>query len=237
MHKYIAFLNRIASYSNMKKEVNKTVMNGQGIYSFEELAALHAIARILAKPGELKEQITQALQEMSARLGMQRGMVSLLDRETKEAWLDVVYGVDIRNKNVTYLPGEGITGKVAQTGRPLAIENLGRELHFLDRTGARRFLNRSELSFLCVPIIYGSQVVGVLSADKAARQVDDIEKEIAILSSVAELLAKAVHNRVMEEENRRLHNLLGSTRIPAFDIIGRSRAMQTIFQMIAQVAD
>ena len=51
MHKYIAFLNRIASYSNMKKEVNKTVMNGQGIYSFEELAALHAIARILAKPG------------------------------------------------------------------------------------------------------------------------------------------------------------------------------------------
>ena len=212
-------------------------MNVQGIYSFEELEALHAIARILAKPGELKEQITQALQEMSARLGMQRGMVSLLDRDTKEAWLDVVYGVDIKNKNVIYLPGEGITGKVAQTGRPLAIENLGEELHFLDRTGARRYLNRSELSFLCVPINYGSQVVGVLSADKAVRQVNDIDKEIAILSSVAELLAKAVHNRAMEEENRRLRDLLGSARIPAFDIIGRSRAMQAVFQMIAQVAD
>ncbi|MHB8090484.1 MAG: sigma-54 interaction domain-containing protein [Syntrophales bacterium] len=212
-------------------------MNGQGIYSFEELAALHAIARILAKPGELKEQITQALQEMSARLGMQRGMVSLLDRETREAWLDVVYGVDIKSINVTYLPGEGITGKVAQTGRPLAIENLGKELHFLDRTGARRFLNRSELSFLCVPIIYGTQVVGVLSADKAAKQVADIEKEIAILSAVAEMLAKAVHSRAMEEENRRLRDLIGSNRLPTFDIIGRSRAMQAVFQMIAQVAD
>jgi Nif-specific regulatory protein len=207
------------------------------IYSFDELAALHAIARILAKPADLKEQITQALQEMSNRLGMQRGMISLLDSDTREAWLDVVYGVDVKRQNVTYLPGEGITGKVAQTGRPLAIENLGSEMHFLDRTGARSNLNRSELSFLCVPIIYGLQVVGVLSADKAAKQVDNIDKEIEILSSVAELLAKAVHSRSMEEDNRRLHDLLGSSRIPSFDIIGRSKPMQSVFKLISQVAD
>jgi Nif-specific regulatory protein len=212
-------------------------MSGRGIYSFEELEALHAIARILAKPIELKEQITQALQEMSTRLGMQRGMISLLDPETKEAWLDVVYGVEIRDKNVTYLPGEGITGKVAQTGRPLAIENLGAETHFLDRTGARRNLNRSELSFLCVPIVYGAQVVGVLSADKAAKQVDSMDKELEILSSVAELIAKAVHSRVTEQENRRLRDLLGGDRPPSFDIIGRSRAMESVFRMISQVAD
>ncbi len=212
-------------------------MSGAGIRSFEEMDTLHAIARILAKPGDLKEQITQVLREMSVRLGMQRGMISLLDSETKEAWLDVVYGADIKNTKITYLPGEGITGKVAQTGRPLAIKNLGQELHFLDRTGARRLLNRAELSFICVPINYGSQVVGVLSADKAVKKVDDIEKEVAILSAVAELLAKEVHNRAMEEENRRLHDLLDRERIPAFDIIGRSRAMQAIFKMIAQVAD
>ena len=207
------------------------------MYTFEEMSALHAIAKILAKPDDLKEQITQALQEMSAHLGMQRGMISLIDKETKEAWLDVVYGVDIIHQHVTYLPGEGITGKVAQTGRPLAVENLGNELHFLDRTGARRHLNRAELSFLCVPIIYGSQVVGVLSADKAAKQVNTIEKEMDILSSVAELLAKAVHSRAMEEENRRMGALLRNSNIPSFDIIGRSKAMQAVFTLIAQVAD
>ena len=52
------------------------------IHNFEELAALHTVARILAQPGELRDQIEQALQEMSVRLGMQRGMISLLDRET-----------------------------------------------------------------------------------------------------------------------------------------------------------
>ena len=49
--------------------------------------------------------------------------------------------------------------------RDCAVE--GDEL-FLDRTGARRFLNRDELSFLCVPIMYDSRVVGILSADKGA---------------------------------------------------------------------
>ena len=207
------------------------------IHNFEELAALHAVAKILAQPGELREQIEQALQEMSDRLGMQRGMISLLDRETGEAWLDVAHGVDIQGLDVTYQPGEGITGKVAQTGRPMAIANLGKEVHFLDRTGARRFLNRSELAFLCVPIIYDARVVGVLSADKVARQVENLDRELAMLSSVAELLAKAVHSRAVEEENRRLRHLLGRSRTPSADIIGHSGVMQNLFGMVAQVAD
>lgn len=207
------------------------------IHNFDELAALHAIARILVQPGELREQLELALREMSDRLGMQRGMISLLDRETGEAWLDVAYSVNIRGLDVTYQPGEGITGKVAQTGRPMACANLGTEVHFLDRTGARRFLNRSELSFLCVPIIYDGRVVGVLSADKVARQVESLDRELAVLSSVAELLAKAVHNRAVEEENRRLRHLLGRSRTPSVDIIGHSGAMQNLFGMIAQVAD
>jgi Nif-specific regulatory protein len=85
------------------------------VHNYEELAALHAIARILAQPQELREQLEEALQEMSDRLGMQRGMISLMNRETGETWLDVAHGVDIQGMDVCYQPGEGITGKVAQT--------------------------------------------------------------------------------------------------------------------------
>jgi Nif-specific regulatory protein len=114
------------------------------IHEYEELAALHAIAKILAQPQELRDQLEQVLQEMSLRLGMQRGMISLLDRSTGEAWLDVAQDVNIEGLDVMYRPGEGITGQVAQTGRPMAVANLDQEAHFLDRTGARKFLNRSE---------------------------------------------------------------------------------------------
>jgi len=207
------------------------------IHSYEELAALHAIAKILAQPGDLRDQFEQILNEMSLRLGMQRGMISLLDRDKQQAWLDIAHDVNIDGLDVTYKPGEGITGKVAETGRPMAVANLGQETHFLDRTGARRHLNRAELSFLCVPIMYDERVVGVLSADKVAQQVENLDKELAMLSSVAELMAKSVHIRALEEENERLRKIVGSTRSPSMDIIGHSTVMQEVFGMVAQVAD
>ncbi len=211
--------------------------NSVSIHNYEELAALHAIAKIMAQHQDLRDQLEQVLKEMSQRLGMQRGMISLLDRSTGEAWLDVAHDVNIAGREVMYRPGEGITGQVAQTGRPMAVANLDQEAHFLDRTGARKFLNRSELSFLCVPIIYDAHVVGVLSADKVAVKVENLDRELAMLVAVAELIAKAVHMRALEEENRRLRMIIGRTKSPSADIIGTSKVMQEVFGLIAQVAD
>jgi len=85
--------------------------------------------------------------------------------------------------------------------------------------------------------MYDERVVGVLSADKVAQQVENLDKELAILSSVAELMAKSVHIRALEEENERLRKIVGSTRSPSMDIIGHSTVMQEVFGMVAQVAD
>lgn len=207
------------------------------IHNYEELAALHAIARILAQPSDLKDQLEGVLRELSDRLGMKRGMISILDRETGEVWLDVANDVDIEGLQVTYKLGEGITGKVALTGRPMAVANLGKETLFLDRTGARRFLDRSELAFLAVPIVYDGRIVGVISADKLAKSVKDLDHEVAMLSSVAELIARAVYTRAIEEENRRLRMIVGRTKAPSPELIGNSKAMKEVFGYITQVAD
>jgi len=206
-------------------------------HNYEELAALHAIAKTLAQPWELRDQLEQVLGEMNAHLGMQRGMISLLDRDTGEAWLEVAHDIKLDGVEITYQIGEGITGKVAQTGRPMAIPNLGKETLFLDRTGARRNLNRNELAFLCVPIIYDSRVVGILSADKGAEDVADLDQELSMLSSVAELIAKAVHILGLEEENRRLRRLVNQGKPPTVDIIGHSKGIQEVFGLIRHVAD
>lgn len=206
-------------------------------HNYEELAALHAIAKALAQPWDLRDQLEQVLNEMNVRLGMSRGMISLLDRDSGESWLEVAHGLNLDGMEITYQMGEGITGKVAQTGRPMAIPNLGKEALFLDRTGARRFLNRDELSFLCVPITYESRVVGILSADKGAKNVTNLDRELAILSSVAELIAKAVHVLALEEENRRLRRIINQGKTPSADMIGHSKGMQEVFGLIGHVAD
>ncbi|HPS93020.1 MAG TPA: sigma 54-interacting transcriptional regulator, partial [Deltaproteobacteria bacterium] len=157
--------------------------------------------------------------------------------DTGEAILDVAHGVDIDGMEIVYKPGEGITGQVAQTGKPMVVANMGKEKHFLDRTGARRYLNRSELAFICVPIIYDEKVVGVLSADKVAHEVDSQDYEIQLLSEVAGLIAKAVHMRAIEEENRKLRNILGRTQRPSDQIIGNSKIMREVFGLVSQVTD
>lgn len=206
-------------------------------FAYIELRALHEIARVLSRPGELKDQLQQTLDVLSHWLGMERGMISILDLQTGEAWLDVARGVDVEAGKISYRPGEGITGKVAQTGRPMAVANLGDEAHFLDRTGARKSLDRNALAFLCVPIFYQGRAVGVLSADKLAHQVEDLDRELEILGAVAELLSKVVHVRAVEEENRRLRRMLAEAKRPKTSIIGRSKVIQEVLRLIDQVAD
>jgi GAF domain-containing protein len=83
-------------------------------HNYEELAALHAIARALAQPWDLRDQLEQVLNEMNACLGMQRGMISLLDRDSGESWLEVAHGVNLAGMEISYQMGEGITGQPRQ---------------------------------------------------------------------------------------------------------------------------
>ena len=88
------------------------------LFEYEDLEVLHDLARILATPLDLRDQLEQVLKTLSDKTGMDRGMISILDRDTGEAILDLAHGVDIEGLDMTYKPGEGITGKVAQTGKP-----------------------------------------------------------------------------------------------------------------------
>ena len=58
-----------------------------------------------------------------------------------------------------------------------------------------------------------------------------------MLSSVAELIAKAVHILALEEENRRLRRIINQGKTPSVDIIGHSKGMQEVFGLISHVAD
>ncbi len=205
-------------------------------FTYNDLDVLHDLAKILASPLDLRDQLEQGINELCARTGMNRAMISILDRDSGIAILDVTHGVDINSREIIYKPGEGITGQVAQTGKPLVITNLDEEKRFLDRTESRRSLNRSEFVFFCVPIIHDDKVVGVLSADKAAIETVNQEYELKLLCEVAELIANAVHMRVLEEENIMLKNVLEKSGLPSKDLIGNSKVMKDVSDLIFQVS-
>jgi Nif-specific regulatory protein len=96
---------------------------------------------------------------------------------------------------------------------------------------------------VCVPIKMGREVIGALSADRPASSAAILHHDARILSIVASLIAQAVRLRQsaqeeqerLREENLRLQDELKDRFRPS-NIIGNSKAMEEVYQLIAQVS-
>ncbi|MBN2808020.1 MAG: sigma 54-interacting transcriptional regulator [Deltaproteobacteria bacterium] len=196
--------------------------------------ALAKIAQLLAGESDFQSTMAEILVRLARLTGMKRGMISLYRRDLEQIHVDITYGIPDTTEPVFYRLGEGVTGRVVATGRPIAIPRLDQEPLFLDRSGARREIDRSTLAFLCVPVNYAGQTVGALSVDRAAKGVD-LPSELAFLEVVANLLAPRVHVRRMQEENARLREAIGRHG-PMGTVVGNANSMRLVAEQIDQVA-
>ncbi len=193
----------------------------------------------------IREVLAPTLQALADHMGMSRGTLTLLNRKTGEIAIEVAHGLSrSQQRRGKYRLGEGITGKVVQTGRPAVVPRISDDPLFLDRTGARQGLKKTDISFLCVPIKIGKEVIGALSVDRLFDKSISFEEDIRLLSTIASMIAQAVRLRqaAQEEkqrlidENVRLREELKDRFHPA-NIIGNSREMQAVFDLILQVSE
>lgn len=196
--------------------------------------ALAKIAQLLAGESDFQSTMETILVRLARLTGMKRGMISLYRRDLEQVHVDITYGIPDTSEPIFYRLGEGITGRVVASGRPIAIPRLDQEPLFLDRSGARREIDRSTLAFLCVPMKFAGQTVGALSVDRAAKGAD-MQSEIAFLEVVANLLAPRVHARRIQEENARLREAIGRHG-PMGTVVGNANSMRLVAEQINQVA-
>jgi Nif-specific regulatory protein len=207
-----------------------------------ELPILFEVSQILDSSLDLRTVVEPVLEAITASLGLKFATLTLLNRKSGEISIESAYGLSASQKSRgRYKLGEGITGKVIQTGKPAVVPRISQEPLFLDRTRARQAAE--ELSFICVPIKLGKEVVGALSADRPAAGAETLQEDARILSVVASLIAQAVRLRQsaqeerekLVEENQRLQAELKDRFRPS-NIIGNSTVMQEVYRLIAQVS-
>ena len=209
----------------------------------QELQLLVEISQILDRSLDLREVVGPVLEATARRLEMVRGTISLLDRDTGEIFIDAAHGLsDSQKEKGRYRLGEGVTGKVIQSGKPAVVPRVSQEPQFLNRTGARSGLRKKDIAFICVPIKIGNEVMGALSADRLLPKEVSLEEDVRLLSIIASMIAQAAklrraaqeERRKLEEDNKRLQDELKDKFRPS-NIIGNSKQMQDVYDQIAQV--
>jgi Nif-specific regulatory protein len=209
-----------------------------------ELSLLFEVSQTLERSLDLGEVLGLVLEAMAEHMGMLRGTITLLNRETGEISIEAAYGLSASQKQRgRYKLGEGVTGKVVASGQPVAVPRISEEPQFLDRTGARKGLSKKDISFVCVPIKLENETIGTLSADRLFAENVSLEEDVRLLRIIASMIAEAVRLRRSAEEERqrlleenvRLQMELKERFRPA-NIIGNSKAMQAVYDLIAQVA-
>ena len=87
-----------------------------------KLATFLETGQMLAGTFELKEAISRVLAILDRHHGMIRGSVMLLAEDTNELRIVASHGLNEDGaRRIKYQIGEGITGRVAQTGKPVVV--------------------------------------------------------------------------------------------------------------------
>jgi len=210
----------------------------------QELSLLFEISRLLDRSLDLREVVHPVLKTMADHMGMLRASITLLNRDTGEISIEAAHGLSPSQKERgKYRLGEGVTGRVIESGEPAIVPRVGEDPQFLDRTGARRGQPKSEISFVCVPVKIGNEVVGAISIDRVYEPSADLGEDVRLLSIIASMIAQAVRlrqsaqeeRRRLLEENRRLQEELKDRFRPS-NIIGNSKPMQAVYDLISQVS-
>jgi Nif-specific regulatory protein len=209
----------------------------------ENITLLYEITKALNEHLDLKRSLYRVLDILSSSMDMVRGTITLLDPVRNEIRIEVAHGITRSAiERVRYKLGEGVTGQVIETGKAVAIPRISEEPRFLDRTASRKRQHTREISFFCVPIKKGNQVIGALSVDRPYDETFALDDGKRLLSVIATMIASHVikletvrlENERLRDENRRLQGEL-KNKYTISNIIGSSNRMREVYQMVSQV--
>ena len=171
------------------------------------------------------------------------GTVTVLDRDTGEIRVEASVGLGEAGNGAHYRLGEGITGKVVETGKPIVVPQVSREPMFLNRVGRRKDLDKREITFVCVPFFVNNRPVGALGVDLPFDQNRDYDADLSCLRIVATMMAQAVKaDHLLDDERQRLleenTHLRGELkeRYEFANIVGTAGPMKQVYEQIVQVA-
>ena len=211
----------------------------------KDAARLITLARVndaLAGGSSLRASLQRVLQLLDRRDSVVCSSITLLNPDSGLLQVEASEGLTPEGRSARYAIGEGVTGRVVESGKPVIVPRASKEPMFLNRA-RRENLERRDISFICVPITTRKKPVGALSIDLPFEKGRDYQGYVRVLDVVASMIAQAIRvNHLVDAERQRLVDenihLRGELqqRHDFSNIVGTSRPMQQVYAQVTQVA-
>ena len=196
------------------------------------ISLLAEVSRTITNEDDINKVLRLVLFIMSENMNMLRGMITILNRDSREIVINESFGLTNEEKERgRYRIGEGIIGQVVKTGKTVIVPSINNEPLFLDRTRSRLKVKKEDLCFICIPIKAGTEIIGTLSADRQLEQIpkeenakkskgdkgqkDMLQHYVDQLSIIAAMISQAVRIRQLahEESTKNTQDIKSSEKI------------------------
>jgi len=181
----------------------------------ENLSALNTIASVVSQSLDLDTVLSSALDKTLEIIKANTGGILLLDEEKKLLCYRVYHGLSKEYvQNVCYRLGEGIVGRVAQSGEAILVEDIS-----IDPCDIHPGLIATEglRALASVPLRSKDKVLGVLNiASHEAHKFSP--DDIKLLDSIAPQIAIAIENAKLHQEVQRKEGIRGELLQDIFSI-------------------
>ncbi len=205
------------------------------------LSTLLEVSQALSGVLNLKAALQSVLDLLERRHQVVGGTVFILDPETRELHADATVGTRLAVQRARTRPGDGITERVIDTGKPVVVPRVSQEPGLASAAGDRA--RGRELTYIAVPIAVGRRPGGSLEVVLTFKQDRDYQRSLEFYRVVASMIAQALKLRRsveadrsrLAEENEHLRDELRD-KYAFRSIIGNSASIQQVYEQVAQVA-
>ncbi len=209
----------------------------------KKLSILMEINQAISRTFDLGESLLATLKILQNSYKIKSGAIFLVDDEQKTLKMEASVGYKEYLAKTKYKMGEGLTGRIAETGKPIVAPQVSKEPLFLNRMSSWDPKRSREQSFVGVPINLDYKILGVLIVNLAFQANRDFESAKKFLMLTASALVQAIRlDQVRKIERQRLIDenvILKQKLVEEFsfhNIIGNSREMREVYEKVTQVA-
>lgn len=201
-----ALLEMLAAHATVA--IENARLYAETLKGLRELEAVNRISTILRLAESVDEILPHFLDATLELVGSGSGSIELyetekavLNRIVSRGWFAQMTGSELK-------PGEGIAGRVLQTGEPIVSKEFATDPRVREET---RPQIPAGWGGACVPIRTAQSVLGVLFVSvRLPRQIS--EEELNLLTTLADMAGTAIHRAALHQQTRRQLQRMASLR-------------------------